>query len=136
MNIELPKIFVKFANGEMYTGTSPELADAQMAEDLERKEWQKEWQKSEAERRTQLTSHQLAAALLAQPDQPVLVSSNVSIVRAGAVIKTQDGIYIGDSEYEPEVFRTSHGLVIQNHEFLGEGEQLGDGNPIQGARLF
>jgi len=134
MEIKLAPISVKFVGGEMYMGTSEQVVDAQIAEDYARQERQKTSKRLEEERRSQLTSHQLAQILLAQPDQAVLVASSTSVVRVGTVIQTAGGIYIGDSEFEPDVFQTSQGLVTLNSE--SEVGELGDGDEIEGDRLF
>jgi len=115
MEVKLAPVSVKFVGGEMYMGATEQGVDAQIAEDYERQERQKASQRLEQERRSQLTSHQLAQILLAQPDQAVLVASSTSVVQVGTVIQTAEGIYIGDSEFEPDVF--------------------GDGDLIEGDRL-
>lgn len=115
MEIRLAPVSVKFVGGEMYMGPSEQVVDAQIAEDYERQERQNASKRLEQERRSQLTSHQIAQILLAQPDQAVLVASSTSVVRVGTVIQAAEGIYIWDSEFEPD--------------------ELGDGDLIEGDRL-
>lgn len=133
VKIELSPMAVRFVGSEMYTGRSQEAIDAQIRQAQERKEWRKAFDQAEEQRRSTLTTHQLAEVLLGQPDQAVRVASSTSIVRLGAVIQTVNGIYLGDSEYEPDIMQTSHGFVVMN---CGEAEELGDGDEIEGERLF
>lgn len=108
------------ANGGIFIGRNREEIDAKIAQAAEQerlgRQQSEAYERAEEQRRSQLSSHQLAELLLSQPDQAVLVASSDSIVRVGTVIQTEQGVFVGDSEYEPDSF--------------------GDGELIKGDRLF
>lgn len=108
------------SGGDIIIGRNREEIDAKIAQTAEQKRLGQQqleaYTRAEEQRRFQLSSHQLAELFLSAPDQAVLVASVNSLERVGTVIQTDQGIYVGDTEYEPDSF--------------------GDGELIKGDRLF